>query len=153
MLNARKKIQTGINNMKNEFGTQMMSFPNVTLNLHGDKYSVEFLIDQRKCDIFSVIVSALHELERHKEGSGIKVTNFTSFKDGNIQTLQVEFQENIGNLKSNRICKGTIYITGEYVSDRANFRFILEKSLDISEIDITAFLSSYKEANKPNQFV
>ena len=37
--------------------------------------------------------------------------------------------------------------------DRPNFKFIMEKGLDISEDDIKAFLASYREANKPNNFV
>ena len=46
-----------------------------------------------------------------------------------------------------------MYITGENTMDRANFRLILEKSLDISESDIKAFLAGYREANRPNNFV
>jgi len=46
-----------------------------------------------------------------------------------------------------------MYITGENTMDRPNFRLILEKNLDVSETDVTAFLAAYKEANRPNNFV
>lgn len=42
---------------------------------------------------------------------------------------------------------------GEFSVDRPNFKFIMEKSGDISEVDIKAFLAAYKEANKPNSFI
>ena len=67
--------------------------------MSGDKYVIEFLIDQRKCDIFSVLVSALQAYEGNKDQNGLKVIDFNSFKNGNIQTLQLDFQENIGNPK------------------------------------------------------
>lgn len=42
---------------------------------------------------------------------------------------------------------------GEFTNDRANFKFIMEKTDDISAVDIKAFLAAYQEANKPNKFI
>ena len=67
--------------------------------LRGGRYTMEFLIDQRKCDLFSVLVSFLQAYESTKDQSGMIVKNFTSLKEGNTITLQIEFEENIGNPK------------------------------------------------------
>jgi len=151
---AKNRIDDAIYKMKKEFGTQMMSFPNVTAEMKGgDKYTVEFLIDQRKCDMLSVLGAALGSFEKNKEGSGFKVLNFTAYQRDNITTIQLEFEEQVGDKKRHRIAKGTMYITGENTMDRPNFRLILEKSLDISEADIQAFIAAYREANRPNNFV
>ncbi len=45
--------------------------------------------------------------------------------------------------------KGTLYISGEMNADRPNFKFILEKTDEISDADINAFINCYKQANKP----
>ena len=53
------------------------------------------------------------------------------------------------NIKKELFTTGTIYISGEMMSDRPGFKFILEKSDDISDLDIQAFINCYKEAYKP----
>jgi len=82
----------------------MMSFPNVTVSLRGgDKYTVEFLIDQRKCDMLSVLGAALNVFEQQKEKSGFKILNFTAFQQENVTTIQLEFEENVGDKKKRKI--------------------------------------------------
>ena len=49
--------------------------------------------------------------------------------------------------------KGTIYIVGEYTLDRPKFKFVLEKTDEISPTDVNALLAAYKEANRPNSFI
>lgn len=49
--------------------------------------------------------------------------------------------------------KGTIYIMGEFSTERPNFKFTIEKTDDISDIDVKAFLAAYKEANRPNSYI
>ena len=43
--------------------------------------------------------------------------------------------------------KGTIYISGEMTNQRPNFKFSLEKTENITQTDIKAFLESYKYLN------
>lgn len=38
------------------------------------------------------------------------------------------------------------------VSDRPGFRFIIEKSDEISELDIEAIMGVYRSANQPEQY-
>lgn len=53
----------------------------------------------------------------------------------------------MGTKRSKLISKGTIYISGEMISDRAGFKFIFEKTDEISDLDINAIASVYKSAN------
>jgi len=150
---ARSQVDSGLLQMKQEFGTQMMTFPEVNFDFKGGRYSMEFLIDQRKCDLFSVLVSFLQAYEADKAENGVVVKSFTALKDGNIMTIQLDFEEYVGNPKKRLISKGTVYLTGENILDRPNFKFRLDKTEDISVADLRGFLQSYKEANKPSTFV
>jgi len=98
-------------------------------------------------------VSFLQSYEEKKEETGMVVKNFTAFKQGEVMTIQLDFEEHVGNLKKRIVSKGTIYITGENIIDRPNFKFVLEKTEELSENDLLAFLESYKEANRPNSFI
>ena len=68
----------------------------------GDKYTAEFLIDQRKCDMFSVLGAALNMFEQDKEKSGFRITNFTAYQNENVTTIQLEFDENVGDKKKRK---------------------------------------------------
>ena len=46
--------------------------------------------------------------------------------------------------------KGTLYITGDMITDRPNVKVNLEKTGEFSSVDIKAFLGAYLEANKPH---
>eukprot|EP01016_Furgasonia_blochmanni_P044377 TRINITY_DN615_c0_g1_i8.p1 TRINITY_DN615_c0_g1~~TRINITY_DN615_c0_g1_i8.p1 ORF type:complete len:428 (-),score=71.38 TRINITY_DN615_c0_g1_i8:202-1485(-) len=121
--------------------------------MRGNRYVAEFMIDQRKCDIFTVLAATLNVYEQNKESNNLQIKNLTSFKEGNVITIQLDFEESVGNPKRRIQSKGTIYITGEMTNDRPNFKFILEKTDEISEIDIKGFLEAYKEANRPHSGV
>lgn len=69
----------------------------------GDKYTVEFLIDQRKCDMLSVLGAALNSFEQNKEASGFKILNFTAYQRDNVTTIQLEFEENVGDKKKRKL--------------------------------------------------
>ena len=61
------------------------------------KYQIEYLIDQRKCDIFTVLISALNILEKDREANGYTVGKVVTMKEGNIYTIQVSFTESQGS--------------------------------------------------------
>lgn len=141
--------------MKREFGTQMASYPTVmyvfkwcmhilSYSLRGPKYQIEFLIDQRKCDIFTVLVSALNVLERGSDSSDFKVGKVDTMRNGNIYTLQLSFTESNGSVKSHLTSKGSISISGEMSDDRPNFKLVLEKFDEITDVDCKAFVECYK---------
>lgn len=55
--------------------------------MRGPKYQLEFLIDQRRCDIFAVMISALNALDRVKDTNGFEVLKVDSMKDGDNFTI------------------------------------------------------------------
>lgn len=65
-----------------------------------------------------------------------------TMKDGDIYTIQLNFTESLP--KSRIMSKGTIYISGEMTSDRPNFKLVFEKSDEITDTDIKAFVECYK---------
>ena len=49
---AKGLITTEIEKLRNKHGEQMMSFPQVNYSAEAGIYKMDFLVDQRKCDIF-----------------------------------------------------------------------------------------------------
>ena len=91
--------------MQKEFGTQMMSFPNISYKLMGDLYTMDFLVDQRKCDLFSLLSSVIDFMENNKDTYGIKVKNIAALYDQNteVHTMQIDFEQKIGNEKRSKL--------------------------------------------------
>lgn len=99
VINARKKIEFGIEEMKRQYGTQVMTFPQVNTGIRGTRYFMEFLVDQRKCDLFSLLVLILDIFEKNKDDGRIIIKNVSSFKHENVINLQIEFEEVVGDIK------------------------------------------------------
>jgi hypothetical protein len=134
--------------------------------MKGERYSIEFIADQRRCDIYLIYITIMDLYEKNKEKFSFQIKNMTTFKENNFTTLQIDFEEALGDPKKSRIwqlilifepllflelfAKGTLYITGDMVTDRPSVRVILEKTNEFSNLDIKAFLGAYFEANKPN---
>ena len=53
----------------------------------GPKYTLEFLFDQRICDIFTVLTTILDVLGRGSESNDFKVIKIDSMKDEGIYTM------------------------------------------------------------------
>lgn len=90
---TRQKVHKKIDEFKREFGTQMMSFPEVLIGIRGANYFMEFLVDQRKTDLFSILMIVLDKFEKHKDNGRISVKSINSFKQDTVITLQVDFEE------------------------------------------------------------
>ena len=93
VLKARKSVSKKLDEFRREFGTQMMSFPETFIGIRGGCYFMEFLVDQRKCDLFSLLMVVLDLFEKNKENNRIVVKSMNSFKQDSIITLQVDFEE------------------------------------------------------------
>lgn len=61
--------------------------------MRGGRYSIDFLVDQRRCDIFSVLTAVLSVYGENKEACDFIMKNFESLKQDEIVNLQVEFEE------------------------------------------------------------
>jgi len=94
----------------------------------------------------------LDTFERKKVESTFKIKNVSAIHEGDILNIQIDFEEGMGTKGSKLISKGTIYISGEMIADRAGFRFILEKTDEISDLDIEAIANVYRTANSPTKY-
>jgi len=71
----RSRMNEQINRMKHELGTQIMSYPNITYGIKGDRYSLSFPIDNRKGTLGNVIKHLENEVDakiRNKEKTRIR---------------------------------------------------------------------------------
>jgi hypothetical protein len=104
VVKARNKVNKKLDEFRREFGTQMMSFPDPFIGIRGGCYFMEFLVDQRKCDLFSLLMVVLDLFEKNKDNNRIVVKSMNSFKQDNVLTLQVEFEE-CAESKSSKIIR------------------------------------------------
>lgn len=65
----------------------------ISHELRGGRYTVEFMIDQRRCDIFSLLTTVLAEFQESREATNFVVRDFRSTKEENVVNLQLEFEE------------------------------------------------------------
>lgn len=152
--NLKKNMDSHIKNLKSLHGDNLMSFPQVNYRLQGETYKIDFLIDQRKCDIFSLLVTAGNMLEKSENlinnGKNPKIFDEikTMEKNGNM-VLNLEFTETTSRgIKY----KGTIKIMGEFRPDMPSFKFQFEKTGDISTTDIQILKKIYELANINTQY-
>jgi hypothetical protein len=147
---ARGEIEVAISKLKGKWGDQVVNFPKVVYSMKGGKYQMEFLIDQRKTDIFGLLVTAINTIltddtkdEHSKKLVG--ASKIKAFRKGEVMTLVYEFEQ-MGSVSIKS--KGSISIVGEFTLERPSFKFILEKNYEITPMDIQVVISAYSEANK-----
>ncbi|CAK66823.1 unnamed protein product (macronuclear) [Paramecium tetraurelia] len=139
--------------MKSQFGSGIESkpeaeyYPEVKFGTKGNRYSITFVADQRMCDIFALLVNMLSQLQK-LEGS-FKIKDVHSTFENQIYSLQIDFEESVGNPKSKIVTQGTIYIYGEMTNEKPSMQIILEKTDQFSNADLEAFMACYVEANRP----
>ena len=150
LYNARKVIDNEILKLKTELGDQVVDLPNVHYKMKGGNYIIEFLVDQRRTDIFSLLVACISDIESNQEKNKssknlLKPASVKTLKDGEIMTQVYEYEQlGANNVKS----RGSINIVGEFSLERPSFKFILEKHYEVTGIDISAVIKAYKEAFK-----
>jgi hypothetical protein len=71
----------------------MVNYPTPVVGIRGNRYFMEFLVDQRKTDLFEILVSVLDLLEKNKEGGKILIKNVNSWKGEGVVTMMIEFEE------------------------------------------------------------
>jgi hypothetical protein len=70
--------------------------------LRGESYEVIFEIDQRKCDLFSVIATYMGTYNGDRL---FRVTDTKVFTSNNITTFYIDFEENDPKFKSNSVAR------------------------------------------------
>lgn len=144
----KHRIDQMTNQLRSQYSKHETWFPEVTVNEKGNTFILEFLIDQRKCDIFTLVIEAVNFLNSsNRDKLDTKITDLKSFSHGTLKTIQLNFEEkDVGVAK-----KGTLSIRGEFVLDRPGFKLIMEKEGSISDRNITMLMKIFEEANKPTE--
>lgn len=151
---AKEVIQKEIHELKRKFGVQVMSFPDITVETKNpDIYQMGFLIDHRKCDVFSVLMAVLHKFADTNEQKGSLVPGkFVGFKRDGVMTYQLEFTEKSQSKKNSVASSGSITISGNFILDRPGFRIVLQKNDCVTQLDMEILLTAYREANIPKDY-
>ena len=84
-----------------------------------------------------------------KDTHGARVISTDSYKQGDASSYLIDYEVNSSTAQGAKT-KGSVYIRGvkgdgEYDA----FKFILEKGVDFSDLDIKLILKAYEEAYKP----
>jgi ATP-dependent 26S proteasome regulatory subunit len=145
-------------------------FPAIVVKQQNGVVSAEFQIDQRKCDIFALIVelfasldspnfrlkgqepstqSELYKIAGSDPTSPIKNQTgkfLETFRHGAVQTFMVKFDEKVGGIWK----EGSLSISGEFSLERAAFKLLLKKESPFSGELASLFIEMYKLAYKPS---
>lgn len=152
LTDAEADIKRAIADLKRKHGDQAMTFPQVTCSGNGRSYRIEFLVDQRRCDVFSLLVTAASMIQEKEGESRIPGQPFVTikpFRKDNTMTFQLVFNESGANQIK---YKGSISLIGEFKTDMPGFRFVLEKETEITETDKQLFVKVYELANLATPF-
>ena len=152
---VKRQIDSYIAHLKAKHGEGVMSFPKITYSLDGNTYKIEFLVDQRKCDIFSLVVlssSILQNSEQRRSRNPQSSRPFVDIKSMNIDdrmTFLMEFQEtdNRGLKK-----KSFINVMGEFSTDRPSFKFTLKTEGGVTDTAVEIIKQVYEKANRNTLF-
>jgi len=60
----------------------------------GNRYDIDFMIDQRECDLFSVFGAALYTLQEQKKKTGFRVLWMKAIHHEEVVSIIMEFEEN-----------------------------------------------------------
>ena len=69
------------------------SYNLISHEVRENRYAIDFLIDQRRCDIFAVLTAALTIFGESKKISNFAVKDSHSTKNENLVYFQLEFEE------------------------------------------------------------
>lgn len=90
--NLRSLMMREINTLRTEYG-QTTIYPEIKYELRGNTYEVIFEVDQRKCDLLSLLSAFLSVYQTEK---GFRVTDMKAFNQSanGITTCYIDFEEN-----------------------------------------------------------
>lgn len=96
--NLRSLMNKEISSLRNQYG-QTTIYPQIKYELRGNTYEIIFEIDQRKCDLFTLISTFMNVYQTDKNFKVVDMKVFTNATN-NLTTFYVDFQENDPKFKS-----------------------------------------------------
>ena len=126
----QNRMNQRIQEMKKNFGIQMMAFPDIKYSLKGENYSLAFTVDSRR--------GTLPDIQKEIEGGlGCKVVSRESSKVGNMNLFNYKLEDSQGEFTISLIGPANSYF----------YLFEYTKSSDFTQ-DIDRFTSLFKIANQ-----
>lgn len=109
--------------------------PKVKTGLRGTRYFIEFPITGKNIDAFSLIIGTEKAIQDGKSKFNSKIVSTDSFSSGENVSYLIDY-ECMSTSCPGAKCKGSVYIRGvKSDSGFDSFKFVLEKSVDFSELD------------------
>ena len=125
-----------------------MQKPNINAGLRGTRYFIEFPITGRNVDAFSILIETQNMINQARHSNGAKIVQTDSFVQEENVSYLIDYEVNSSTAHGART-KGSIYIRGiKGEQGYDSFKFILEKGVDFSDLDIKMVLKAYETAFK-----
>ena len=142
---ALNKIDDGIKDLWFKYPT--MKKPIISSGVRGTRYFIEFPIQSKNVDAFSILVAIQGVINSNKD-KGAKVKNNDSFKQDDMISYLIDYEVDSTTARGAK-SSGSIYIRGVKSDTYDSFKFVVEKNTDFHQIDIDIILKAYEEAFKP----
>lgn len=143
---ALNKIDDGIKDLVMKYPS--MKRPTIKSGVRGTRYFIEFPIQQKNVDAFSILVAVQSVLNENKESNAAKIKNNDVFKQDDMISYLIDYEVNSTTARGAK-STGSIYIRGVKNENFDSFKFVIEKNTDFHEVDIQLILKAYEEAFKP----
>ena len=119
--------------------------PRIKSGLRGIRYFIEFPIAGKNIDAFSLILQTEKAINRGKEKHGSRILTTDSFSKGDNVSYLIDYHVNSSQAPGSK-SKGSVYIRGVRAENGYDsFKFVLEKSVDFSELDSDIVLAAISE--------
>lgn len=115
-----------------------MKRPTFQSGIRGTRYYIEFPISDKKVDA-SGIVAKIKEKMQELTASGLKHLNEDSFSQSDSISFLLDYKVPSDSAQGS-MHKGTIYLRGVTGQRYDQFKFVCEKEVEFSDLDISLIL-------------
>ena len=143
---ALNRIDDGIKDLLMKYPS--MKRPTIKSGVRGTRYFIEFPIQQKNVDAFSMLVAVQSVLNQNKDKSKAKIKNNDAFKQDDMISYLIDYELESTTAKGAK-SGGSIYIRGVQNDNYDSFKFVIEKNTDFHNVDVEIVLKAYEEAFKP----
>lgn len=142
---ALNKIDDGVKDLCLKYPS--MKRTTVKSGVRGTRYFIEFPIQSKNVDAFSILVAVQSVLNDNKD-KGARIKNNDVFKQDDMVSYLIDYEVESTTARGAK-CSGSIYIRGVKTDGYDSFKFVVEKNTDFHQVDIDIILRAYEEAFKP----
>lgn len=142
---ALNKIDDGVKDLLLQYPS--MKRPNIKSGVRGTRYFIEFPIQAKNVDAFSILVAVQSVLNENKT-KGAKIKNNDVFKQDDMVSYLIDYEVDSSTARGAK-SGGSIYIRGVKSDNYDSFKFVIEKNTDFHQVDVDVILKAYEEAFKP----